>query len=64
MATKAFIITPEQYLATHFEREPELVRGEIAERPLANLIHGRTQQRLAVYLDGKSIECGACSTSG
>jgi hypothetical protein len=48
MATKAFIVTPEQYLATQFEREPELVRGEIAERPLPNLIHGRTQQRLAV----------------
>ena len=57
MATKAFIVTPEQYLATQFEREPELVRGEIAERPLPNLIHGRTQQRLAVYLDGVGYCC-------
>ena len=57
MATKAFIITPEQYLATQFEREPELVRGEIAERPLPNLIHGRTQQRLAVHLDGVGYCC-------
>ena len=56
MATKAFI-TPEQYLATQFEREPELVRGEIAERTLPNLIHGRTQQRLAVHLDGVGYCC-------
>ena len=40
MATKAFIITPEQYLATQFEREPELVRGELAERPLPTFQHG------------------------
>ena len=57
MATKAFIITPEQYLATHFEREPELVHGEVAERPLPNLIHGRTQQRLAVHLDSVGYCC-------
>src|SRR5258708_34308267 len=56
MATKA-LITPEQYLATQFEREPELVRGEIAERLLPNLIHGRTQQRLAVHLDGVGYCC-------
>jgi hypothetical protein len=48
MATNAFIVTPEQYLASRFERDAELVRGEIAERPLPNLIHGRTQQLLAV----------------
>jgi Uma2 family endonuclease len=56
MATKA-LITPQQYLATQFEREPELVRGEIAERPLPNLIHGRTQQRLAVHLDSVGYCC-------
>jgi Uma2 family endonuclease len=56
MATKA-LITPEQYLATPFEREPELVRGEIAERTLPNLSHGRTQQRLAVRLDGVGYCC-------
>lgn len=56
MATKA-LITPEQYFATQFEREPELVRGELAERPLPNLIHGRTQQRLAVHLDSVGYCC-------
>jgi len=56
MATKA-LITPEQYFATQFEREPELVRGELVERPLPNLIHGRTQQRLAVHLDGVGYCC-------
>jgi Uma2 family endonuclease len=56
MATKA-LITPEQYLATQFEREPELVHGELVERPLPNLIHGRTQQRLAVHLDGVGFCC-------
>ena len=56
MATKA-LITPQQYLAAQFEREPELVRGELVERPLPNLIHGRTQQRLAVHLDGVGYCC-------
>jgi Uma2 family endonuclease len=56
MATKA-LITPRQYLATQFEREPELVHGELVERPLPNLIHGRTQQRLAVHLDGVGYCC-------
>jgi Uma2 family endonuclease len=56
MATKA-LITPQQYLATQFEREPELVHGELVERPLPNLIHGRTQQRLAVHLDSVGYCC-------
>lgn len=42
MATKAFT-TPEQYLATHFEREPELVHGELVERPLPTFSHGNIQ---------------------
>lgn len=42
MATRA-LITPEQYLATHFEREPELVRGELVERPLPTFSHGNIQ---------------------
>jgi Uma2 family endonuclease len=56
MATKA-LITAEQYLATHFEREPEFVRGEIVERTLPNLTHGGTQQRLAVHLDPVGYCC-------
>jgi Uma2 family endonuclease len=56
MATTA-LITSEQYLATHFEREPELVHGKLVERPLPNLSHGRTQQRLAVRLDSAGFCC-------
>jgi len=50
MATKA-LITPEQYLARHFEREPELVHGEIVERPLPNFSHGSIQLRLGSRLE-------------
>jgi len=50
MATKAFIVTPEQYLATQFEREPELVRGEIAERPSPTFQHGNIQLRMGSRL--------------
>src|SRR4051812_36122704 len=50
MATKAFI-TPEQYLAAPYEREPEYVRGEILERSLPTKRHSKTQQRLSVLLD-------------
>jgi Uma2 family endonuclease len=49
MATKA-LITPEQYFATRFEREPELVRGEIAERPLSTFQHGNLQLRMGSCL--------------
>ena len=51
------LITPEQYLATHFEREPELVRGELVEKSLPNLSHGKTQQRLCVLLNGAGCGC-------
>jgi Uma2 family endonuclease len=49
MATNA-LITSEQYLSTHFEREPELVHGEIAERPLPTFLHGNLQLRLGARL--------------
>jgi Uma2 family endonuclease len=49
MATKA-LITPEMYLATQFDREPELVHGEIVERPLPNFPHGNLQLRLGSRL--------------
>jgi Uma2 family endonuclease len=38
MGTKA-LISPEQYLATHYEREPEYVRGEIRQKPMPDRIH-------------------------
>jgi Uma2 family endonuclease len=49
MATKA-LITSEQYLAAHFEREPELVHGELMERPLPTFPHGDTQLELGSRL--------------
>ena len=53
MATEA-LITAEQYLSTHFEREPELVHGELVERPLPNFPHGRIQLRLGSRLEALS----------
>jgi Uma2 family endonuclease len=50
MASKV-LITPEQYLATHFEREPELVHGELVEKSLPKNTHSKAQQRLCVLLD-------------
>lgn len=38
MGTKT-LISPEQYLATHYEREPEYVRGEIRQKPTPDRIH-------------------------
>ncbi|HEV2198497.1 MAG TPA: Uma2 family endonuclease [Bryobacteraceae bacterium] len=49
MATKA-LITPEQYLSMHFEREPELVHGELVERPLPTFPHGNLQLQLGSRL--------------
>ena len=49
MATKA-LITPELYLAMHFEREPELVHGELVERPSPNFPHGNLQLELGSRL--------------
>jgi hypothetical protein len=56
MATGA-LITPDRYLATHFEREPEFVQGELVERAFPNLAHSRTQQRLCVLLDRLGYAC-------
>jgi len=56
MATGA-LITPDRYLATHFEREPEFVHGELVEKSLPNKKHGRTQQRLCVLLDRAGYGC-------
>lgn len=56
MATRA-LFTADQYLATRFDREPEFVRGEIANRSVPTKTHGRTQQRLAVLLDGLGFCC-------
>jgi Uma2 family endonuclease len=56
MATNT-LVTRALYLATHFDREPELVHGEIVERPVPTRIHGRTQQRLAVLLDRAGYCC-------
>jgi Uma2 family endonuclease len=49
MATRS-LITAELYLATHFEREPELVHGELVERPLPNFPHGDLQLDLGSRL--------------
>jgi Uma2 family endonuclease len=50
MASKT-LLTPEQYLAMSFDREPEFVHGELVEKSLPNNDHSRTQQRLSVLLD-------------
>ncbi len=50
MASKT-LITPEQYLATPYEREPEYVHGEIVERSLPTKRHSKIQQRLSMMLD-------------
>jgi Uma2 family endonuclease len=49
MATSA-LITAEQYLSMHFEREPELVRGELVERPLPTFPHGDLQLEIGSRL--------------
>lgn len=49
MATKA-LVTEEQYLAARYEREPELVHGELVERPLPNFQHGNFQLEIGSRL--------------
>lgn len=49
MATRE-LITPQQYLATRYEREPEYVHGELVERPLPTFPHGNLQLSLGARL--------------
>src|SRR5882724_6908421 len=49
MATKA-LITAAQYLATRYDREPELVHGELVERPLPTFPHGNLQLQVGARL--------------
>ncbi len=52
MATTS-LLTADQYLKTHFEGpEPEFVHGELIERSMPNLTHGRLQHLLSVHLHG------------
>jgi Uma2 family endonuclease len=51
MGTKA-LITPEQYLAAHYERQPEYVRGEVKEKPLPDAIHVWLQRLLMKLIEG------------
>lgn len=47
------LLTVDQYLKMHFEdTEPEFVRGELIERSMPNLMHGRLRHLLSVYLHG------------
>jgi Uma2 family endonuclease len=50
-------MTPAQYFATRFEREPEYVRGELVERSALNLSNGVIRARLAGLLDGHGYAC-------
>src|SRR5579864_2363713 len=56
MASKA-LVTPEQYLATHYQREPEYVHGELVEKSLPTRKHSRVQHRLSVLLDRVGFCC-------
>ena len=56
MASKA-LLTPEQYLSTHYEREPEYVHGELVEKSLPTRKHSRVQHRLSVLLDRVGYCC-------
>lgn len=56
MASKA-LLTPEQYLSTHYEREPEYVHGELVEKSLPKKKHARTQLRVCVLLGSAGFGC-------
>ncbi len=45
------LISPEQYLATYYEREPEYVRGELKEKPLPDQLHACIQGLLITFLN-------------
>jgi Uma2 family endonuclease len=51
------LVTPAQYFATRFEREPEYVHGELVERSAPNLSNGIIRARLALILDGHGYAC-------
>ena len=44
------LISPEEYLSTHYEWEPEYVRGELRERPMPDTVHAWITQSLIVLL--------------
>src|SRR5436190_20487957 len=49
MGTKT-LFSPEEYLATPFEWEPEYVHGELRERPMPDTVHGQIESALAHQL--------------
>ena len=57
MGTKA-LISPEQYVATHYEWEPEYVRGQLKERPMPDRIHGHIRALLCHLFFSASKQIG------
>ncbi len=50
-------VTPEQYLATYYEREPEYVRGELKEKPSPDWVHSQIQALLGRGLLDEAPRC-------
>lgn len=50
MAATRARVSPEEYLATAYETDPELVRGELIPRSMPDLVHSGVQGRLIVIV--------------
>lgn len=48
--TAKVLLSPEEYLAMRFDREPEYVRGELIERPMPDSYHAFIQGLLILML--------------
>jgi Uma2 family endonuclease len=49
MSTRT-LISPEEYVSTRFEWEPEYVHGELRTRPMPTFVHGQVESMLAELL--------------
>lgn len=48
--TAKVLLSPEEYLAMRFDREPEYVRGELKDKPMPDSYHALIQALIAGYL--------------
>jgi Uma2 family endonuclease len=49
------LVSPEEYLATHYEHDTEWVDGEVIERPVPTMDHGWTQRQLGILTPSQHL---------
>ncbi len=57
------VLTLDEYLSMSFERDMEFIDGELKEKPMPGMLHGRVQMLLGIWFRQYEKEMGIVSVS-